>query len=140
MIKHSAVVLGVLLLGTACGENVRARVGRAMAGCVATRNPAFTRGDGARALDVPLSPDVEAEAKRTAYAFGLIVYQETADLAKTQAELTCALELGAYYESDDTRAWLRQFSRHPDAPVSALATRLLERQQTQVGIPAVPVR
>lgn len=126
-------VFGVMALSTACGPSVRTRVAKAMEGCLAVRNPSFTRGDGARALAIPLPATVDSLATATAYTFGLIVYQETADQATTQAELTCALELGARYESSETRDWLTYFSRHPNAPVANLAARLLNAQLKAIG-------
>ncbi|WP_310571549.1 hypothetical protein [Gemmatimonas sp.] len=126
-------VLSAVALSTGCGPSVRTRVANAMQGCLAVRNPAFVRGEGERALSIPLPPAVDSLASGTAYTFGLIVYQETADQATTQAEVTCALELGSRYESEDTRDWLNYFSRHPNAPVANLATRLLDGQLRQIG-------
>ncbi len=126
-------VLGAIALSTGCGPSIRTRVADAMEGCLAVRNPSFTRGDGERALAIPLPAAVDSLASGTAYTFGLIVYQETADQATTQAELTCALELGARYESADTRDWLGYFSRHPNAPVANLAKRLLDAQLKLIG-------
>lgn len=126
-------VLSAIALSTGCGPSVRTRVAKAMQGCLAVRNPAFMRGDGERALSIPLPPAVDSLASGTAYTFGLIVYQETADQATTQAEVTCALELGSRYESEDTREWLGYFSRHPNPPVANLAKRLLNSQLTQIG-------
>jgi len=87
------------------------------------------RGDGDRALALPLPAAVLTLADRTAYAAGLRTYQQAAADAETQAELTCAMELGARYRSDDTREWLATFARHPNAPVANLAKRLLDAQQ-----------
>ncbi|WP_309672777.1 hypothetical protein [Gemmatimonas sp.] len=126
-------VLSAIALSTGCGPSVRTRVANAMQGCLAVRNPAFVRGEGERALSIPLPPAVDSLASGTAYTFGLIVYQETADQATTQAEVTCALELGSRYESEDTREWLGDFSRHPNAPVANLAKRLLDGQLRQIG-------
>lgn len=119
------VVPAAMAVGTACGEGVRGRVAKAMDGCVAARNAAFLRGDGEAALATPLPKAVDSLAAETAYTFGLIVYQETSDNAQTQAELTCALELGSRIDSDETREWLAYYSRHPDAPVANLAKRRL---------------
>ncbi len=126
-------VLSAIALSTGCGPSVRTRVATAMEGCLAIRNPAFVRGEGEQALAVPLPASIDSLAKGTAYTFGLIVYQETADEATTQAEVTCALELGSRYESEDTRDWLGYFSRHPNAPVANLAKRLLDQQLRQIG-------
>jgi len=122
------MVLGALAVCTGCGPGVRTRVESAMQGCLAVRNAAFVRGDGERALLIPLPAAVEALARGTAYTFGLTVYQQTADEATTQSELTCALELGSRYKSDDTREWVRTFTGHPNAPVANLAKRLMALQ------------
>jgi hypothetical protein len=119
--------------GTACGESVRTRVARAMDGCVAARNDAFKRGDGVAALAIPLPKAVDSLANATAYTFGLITYQETSDEAKTQAELTCALELGARFDSRETREWLDYYAKHPDAPVATVAARELKRLEQAGG-------
>lgn len=126
-------VLSAIALSTGCGPSVRTRVANAMQGCLAVRNPAFVRGEGERALAIPLPPAVDSLASGTAYTFGLIVYQEAADLATTQAEVTCALELGSRYESEDTREWLSYYARHPNPPVANLSKRLLEAQLAQIG-------
>jgi hypothetical protein len=121
-------VLGALALGTACGPSVRTRVAQAMEGCVAAREPLFTAGQADRALATPLPPAVEALAAKTAYPAGFFGYQDEAEFAETQAELTCALELGARLEDDNVRAWLRYYMKSPNAPVAQHAQRLLERQ------------
>lgn len=127
-------VLGALALGTACGPSVRTKVATAMEGCLAVRNPLFKAGKAEQALATPLPPAIDSLAKQTAYTFGFIVYQETADAAETQAELTCALELGSWYVDEDVRMWLRYFSRSPNAPVAQHAQRLLERQLAKLGL------
>ncbi len=135
MFRHSvnrgqmALVLSALALSTGCGASIRTKVIEAMEGCLAVRNPAFVRGDGERALEVPLPAAVLTMADKTAYAAGLRTYQQAATDAETQAELTCAIELAAHYKSDDTHEWLATFTRHPNAPVAKLATRLLAAQQ-----------
>lgn len=53
----------------------------------------LVRGEGEQALAVPLPVSLDALARGTAYTFGWIVYQETADAAKAQAEVTCAKRL-----------------------------------------------
>ena len=126
-------VLGAVALGTGCGPSVRAKVAMAMEGCLAVRNPLFKAGQAAQALATPLPPAVDTLAKQTAYTFGFIVYQETADAAETQAELTCALELGSRYNDEDVRAWLRYFTKSPNPPVAQHAQRLLERQLATIG-------
>lgn len=130
-------VPGAMALGTACGEGVRARVAHAMDGCVAARNDAFKRGDGEAALAIPLPKAVDSLANETAYTFGLIVYQETSDMAQTQTELTCALELGSRFDSKETREWLEYYSRHPNAPVANLAKRQLAKLKAANGEPGV---
>jgi hypothetical protein len=126
-------MLGALALGTACGPSARAKATMAMEGCLAVREPLFTAGKAEQALATPLPAAVDSLARRTAYPAGLYVYREAADAAETQAALTCALELGAYYEDDDTRAWLRYFMKSPNAAVSQHAQRLLDRQVARLG-------
>jgi hypothetical protein len=127
------VMSSAIALGTACGESVRTRVARAMDGCVAARNDAFKRGDGEAALAIPLPKAVDSLANETAYTFGLITYQETSDQAQTQAELTCALELGSRFDSRETREWLEYYARHPNPPVAGLAKRQLEKLKAANG-------
>ena len=127
-IRAIVTVLSACALSTGCGASIRTKVIEAMEGCLAVRNPAFVRGDGDRALTLPLPAAVLTMADRTAYAAGLRTYQQAAADAETQAELTCAMELGARYRSDDTREWLATFMRHPNAPVANLAKRLLDAQ------------
>ena len=124
-IRGIVMVLSACALSTGCGASLRTRVIEAMEGCLAVRNPAFVRGDGDRALTLPLPAPVLAMADRTAYASGLRMYQQAAADAETQAELACAIELAARYRNDDTREWLATFTRHPNAPIVNLATRLL---------------
>jgi hypothetical protein len=126
-----ACALGVVITG--CGPSVRAKVASAMEGCLAVRNPLFTAGQFDRALATKLPAAIDTLADQTAYSFGFIVYQETADAAETQAELTCALELGSHYEHEDVRAWLNYFSRSPNAAVAAHAKRLYEQQLVRIG-------
>lgn len=121
-------VLSAILLSTGCGPSLRTSASNAMQGCLDVRNPAFVRGDGERALSIPLPAAVDLLANRTAYQFGLRLYQQAAAEAETQAELTCALELGSRLKSDDTREWIGTFTRHPNAPVANLAKRLLDSQ------------
>lgn len=135
-----AAVLGVCALSTVvsgCGPSVRAKVATAMEGCMATRSALFTAGRPDDALAKKLPAAIDSLADQTAYSFGFIVYQEAADAAETQAELTCALELGAHYEHEDVRKWLQYFSRSPNAPVAAHAKRLYEAQLVRIG-KAVP--
>jgi hypothetical protein len=127
-IRGMVTVLSACALSTGCGASIRTKVVEAMEGCLAVRNPAFVRGDGDRALTSPLPAAVLTIADRTAYAAGLRTYQQAASDAETQAELTCAMELGARYRSDDTREWLATFTGHPNAPVAHLAARLLAAQ------------
>ncbi len=121
-------VLSAMALSTGCGPSLRTSAMNAMQGCVDVRNPAFVRGDGEQALAIALPAAVDSLAIRTAYSFGLSLYQQTAEQATTQAELTCALELGSRYKSNDTREWIATFTRHPNAPVANLAKRLLDAQ------------
>jgi len=123
--RRAVGALSVMALSAACGPTLRTSATAAMDGCLAVRNPAFVRGDGERALSIPLPPAVDSLAKRTAYAFGLRMYKATAAEAGTQAELTCAMELASWYRSEDTREWLVTFTNHPNAPVASLAKRLL---------------
>jgi hypothetical protein len=130
-------ISAALLVATACGESVRTRVAKAMDGCVQARNDAFKRGDGEAALAIPLPKAVDSLANATAYTFGLIVYQETSDNVQTQVELTCALELGSRFDSQETRDWLAYYSRHPNAPVANLAKRRLAALKAANGERAV---
>lgn len=141
--RRMVTMLGACVLSvvaTACGPGVRTKVANAMEGCLAVRNPLFKAGKYDEALATKLPPAVETLADQTAYTFGFIVYQETADAAETQAELTCALELGSHYEHEDVRAWLNYFSRSPNAPVAAHAKRLYEAQLVRIGkaVPQAP--
>lgn len=133
MRRRPWVVLSAMALSTGCGPGVRTKVADAMSGCMAVRNPLFTAGKPEQALAIPMPAALDTLARQTAYSFGLIVYQETADAAETQAEVTCALELGSRYESEDTRAWLEYFTRHPNAPVAAHARKLLDTQLALIG-------
>jgi hypothetical protein len=119
-----------MLLLAACGGTLAGRVERTMAGCLAVRNPAFVSGDPAAALAVPLPPAVDSLARGIAPKYALPAYRAFAASATTQAELTCALELGAYYVDPETVAWLAPYASHPDAAVAALARRLLAVQDT----------
>jgi hypothetical protein len=122
-------VLSAIALSTGCGASLRTKVIEAMEGCLAVRNAAFVRGDGDRALALPLPATVLSMADKTAYSAGLRTYQQAAADAETQAELTCAMELGGRYKSDDTREWLATFTGHPNAPVANLAKQLLDAQR-----------
>jgi len=126
-----ACALGVVITG--CGMGVRTKVVSAMEGCLAVRNPLFKAGKSDEALATRLPAAIVALAEETAYAFGFSAYREVADAAETQAELTCALELGAHYEHEDVRAWLKTFERSPNAPVAAHARRLYAQQLARVG-------
>jgi len=136
------MVLSALALGTmtACGSSVRSKVIDAMSGCVQARNALFKAGKADVALATPLPAAIDSIADETAYRFGFLVYQEAANAAETQAELTCALELGAHYEHADVRTWLQYFFRSPDAPVAQHAKRLYEKQLVRIGraVPATP--
>lgn len=124
-----ACALGVVI--TACGAGVRTKVVSAMEGCLAVRNPLFKAGRSDEALATRLPAAVVTLAEETAYEFGFRAYREVADAAETQAELTCALELGAHYEHEDVRAWLLRFTRSPDVAVATLATHLSEAQSVR---------
>jgi hypothetical protein len=134
----SAAALGVTLSG--CGPSLRGKVVTAMSECVAVRNPLFVAGRPNEALATKLPAAVDSLADETAYAFGFIVYQEAANAAETQAELTCALELASHYVDADVRVWLTDYSRHPNEPVAALAKQLYEAQLVRIGraVPASP--
>jgi hypothetical protein len=138
-----ATMLGVYALSiavSACGPSVRAKVASAMEGCLTVRNELFKAGRADEALAKKLPAAIDSLADQTAYSFGFIVYQEAADAAETQAELTCALELGSHYEHEDVRAWLKYFARSPNPPVAAHAKRLYEAQLVRIGrvVPAAP--
>ena len=138
--RRAIAMLGACALGivvTACGPGVRTKVANAMEGCLAVRNPLFKAGKFDEALATRLPAAIDSLADQTAYSFGFIVYQETADEAETQAELTCALELGAHYEHEDVRAWLNYFSRSPNPAVATHARKLYEAQLARIGRPVV---
>ncbi len=131
-----ATMLGACALGiavSACGPSVRTKVANAMEGCLTVRNDLFKAGRADEALARKLPAAIDSLADQTAYSFGFIVYQEAADAAETQAELTCALELGSHYEHEDVRSWLKYFARSPNAPVAAHAKRLYEAQMARIG-------
>lgn len=131
-------MLGVCALSigaAACGPSVQSKVISAMEGCLAVRNPLFKAGRAAEALATKLPAAVDSLADKTAYAFGFVAYQQLAQAAETQAELTCAMELASHYQHDDVAAWLRTFERSPDAPVSSLAKQLYEAQMARIGRP-----
>jgi hypothetical protein len=138
------VVLSALALGTiaqaACGPGVRDKVASAMEGCLRIRNPLFKAGQPEQALALPMPPAIDTLARQTAYSFGFIVYQETADAAETQAELTCALELGSRFEDEEVRKWLNYFSRSPNPAVAVHAKGLLEKQLALIGRSGSSVR
>jgi hypothetical protein len=123
MSRYLLLVLTVAAVG--CGESLNDRVNRAMDGCVAARNPVFVAGGGETALDTPLPPAVDSLARTLAYKYPFEVFKEIATAAKTQAILTCALELGARYDDWETRQWLRTYQQHPSPAVAIAATRLL---------------
>ena len=127
-----SIVLGAGVV-SACGEPLQARVFKAMDGCMLARNDAFKRGDGDAAIDIPLPKAVDSLAAATAYKYGMIAYQQISEGAETQAELTCALELGSRYDSRETRGWLAAYVQHPNTPVSTLAKRQLAKMQTMPG-------
>jgi hypothetical protein len=133
-----AAMLGVIVMGAACGEPLFKRVAKAMNGCLAVRDPVFKQGDGLAAIATPLPAAVDSIASETAYTYGLISYQQEGDAAQTQAELTCALELGAHYNHPDTEAWLAMYLKHPNAPVAALARRELNRLRRLNGQAPLP--
>ncbi|MCA2989137.1 hypothetical protein [Gemmatimonas sp.] len=134
----SAVALSTVVAG--CGAGLRDKVVTAMSECVAVRNPLFKAGRPNEALATKLPAAVDSLAAETAYSFGFALYQEAAEAADTQAELTCVLELGSHYAHEDTRAWLTRYTRHPDEPVAALAKQLYEAQLVRIGraMPASP--
>jgi hypothetical protein len=126
-------MVGLAVVAVGCGPSVRTKVADAMAACLEVRNPLFVAGQPEQALATPLPARLDTLAQQTAYTFGFIVYQEAADAAETQAELTCALELGSRYEHEDVRQWLQYFSRSPNPPVATHAKRLYERQLAMIG-------
>lgn len=136
-----ATMLGACALGiavSACGPSVQTKVTDAMLGCLTQRNALFKAGRANEALAGKLPAAIDSLADQTAYSFGFALYQQVADAAETQAELTCALELASHYQHEDVRAWLKKFERSPDAPVAAHAKRLYEAQLARIGR-AVPV-
>lgn len=128
----SALALGAGVV-SACGEPLQARVFKAMDGCVIARNATFMRGSGDSAINIPLPAAVDSLAAATAYKYGTVAYQQISDGAQTQAELTCALELGSRYDSQETRDWLLYYSRHPNTPVATMAKRQLAKLRALKG-------
>jgi len=123
---------------TACGETLGARVTDAMDGCIAARNPAFTSGAGATALNTPLPDSVRTVATKIAYQRAFANYEMIAESAANQVTLVCALELASFYKDADVAATLWKYSKHPDAGVAQNARKLLET--TQDPLPASYVR
>lgn len=126
------MIAGGLLLSS-CGESLGGRVTRAMDGCIAARNPAFTSGSGASALDTPLPPEVKALAEKLIYARALTSYQAIAESARDQVTLVCSLELASFYRHGDVAVFLWKYTKHPDAGVALNAKRLLQLQDPLPG-------
>ena len=142
LVALGAMVLSTITVGTlmACGPSARTKVVNAMEGCLAVRNALFKAGQADQALATPLPAAIDSLADQTAYSVGFNAYQEVAEAAETQAELTCALELGAHYQHEDVRTWLQSFWRSPDAPVAQHARRLHDQQLARLGraVPPAP--
>ncbi len=129
MPRWPSLVLVLLLPLAACGESLSTRVERAMAGCVAQRNPLFVAGKGADAIATPLSAEVTAIAEKLNYERAFRTVKHVAEKAGTQAHLTCALELAARYRSAKTRAWLERYMKHRSPEVAAAAAGLVGKYQ-----------
>ncbi|MBI3789620.1 MAG: hypothetical protein HY275_01935 [Gemmatimonadetes bacterium] len=117
--------LALLPLLAACGDSLTRRVTRGMDGCIAQRNPLFVAGRGAEAIQLPLTPEVEALASRFNYEAAFRAIKPVAKTAGTQAALTCALEFAARYRDDAAKTFLATYAQHPSPDVAAAARRLL---------------
>jgi hypothetical protein len=121
-----AFAVGALTAG--CTKSLGTLVTETMDSCIALRNPAFTGGKGASALDTPFPAELEAKAKKLAYQRALKNYVAIAESAKNQVTLVCALELAGYYKNGDVGVLLWKYTKHPDAAVAENAKRLLKLQ------------
>lgn len=109
---------------TACGRSLSDMAGEALDACITARNPLFTAGRGAEALDTPLPLAAEALASRLSYTRASEMFQEVAKEAPDQVTLVCALDLASRWRTREAQVFLRKYTKHPDAAVAAAATRL----------------
>ncbi|HMS01876.1 MAG TPA: hypothetical protein PKE51_02830 [Gemmatimonadaceae bacterium] len=109
---------------SACGRSLSDMAGEAMDACITARNPLFTAGRGAEALDTPLPPDAEALASRLSYTRASEMFQEVAKEAGDQVTLVCALDLASRWRTREAQVFLRKYTAHPDEAVAEAARRL----------------
>lgn len=114
---------------SACGKTLGTRVSEVMDGCIALRNPAFTSGQGATALNTPFPDSLATAAGKLAYQRALTNYERIAESAANQVTLVCALELASYYKNGDVGVFLWKYTKHPDAAVAESARKLLQTTQ-----------
>lgn len=113
-----------VLLSTGCGESLSEMTEQAMDQCIATRNPLFTSGRGAEALDTPLSAETEALAQRFHYVLAYRIFKDIAEEAGSQVVLVCALDLASRYNDPESKKFIAKYANHPDAAVATSAQRL----------------
>ncbi len=127
VVRRSVVVLGLLPMLAACGETLASRVEKSMDGCLAQRNPLFVAGRGAEAVQLPLTPEVEAIARKLDYPGAFRQFKGLAEKAATQAILTCALDLAAHFSLPEGKEFVQLYTKHPNADVAAAAQRYVAR-------------
>jgi hypothetical protein len=120
----ATLAAGLLLTG--CGRSLTDMTIEAMDLCIEARNPLFTGGRGAEALDTPLPPSAEALAKKFNYVLASEKFQEIAKEAGDQVTLVCALDLASRWNDSDARKFVARYAEHPDAAVAAAAQRLAQ--------------
>ncbi|MCU0615889.1 MAG: hypothetical protein MUD17_02225 [Gemmatimonadaceae bacterium] len=118
------LLLTTVCVLAACGRSLSDMAGEALDACITTRNPLFTAGRGAEALDTPLPPAAEALASKLSYTRASEMFQEVAKEAQDQVTLVCALDLASRWRTREAQVFLRKYTKHPDAAVAAAATRL----------------
>ena len=112
---------------TGCGKNLDTLAVEAMDACIAARNPLFTSGRGAQALDTPLPPAAEETAMRLRYPRASAKFQAIAESAADQVTLVCALDIISRWKNDEARTFVARYAQHPDAAVATAAERLTAR-------------
>jgi hypothetical protein len=120
----ATLAAGLLLAG--CGRSLTDMATEAMDACIETRNPLFTSGRGAEALDTPLPASAEALAERLNYTRASEMFQEIAKEAGDQVTLVCALDLASRWKHSEARKFVARYAEHPDAAVAAAAQRLAQ--------------
>ena len=128
----------IILLAVSCSKSLGTLITEAVDGCVTARNPAFTSGNGAIALNTPLPEVLSKAADKIAYARGLANLQRVTEQAKDQVTLVCALEIASHYRHGDVAVLLYKFTKHPDQAVATNAKKLL--QTTQDPLPPAYVQ